>query len=314
MSIITKEIDGICEGRVAIVTGAGRGIGRGEAIELARQGAKVVVNDIGANPDGSDTSEGPASEVAAEIRSFGGEAIANTDDISTWAGAERLIQSAIDAFGQLDVLVNNAGILRDRMIVNTTEEEFDDVVRVHLKGTFATTRFAAEHWRARSKAGEELDARLINTSSASGIYGNVGQANYGAAKAGIASLTIIASRELARYGVTANAVAPAARTRMTTEGTRQRMGEFAEDEFDPFHPDNVAPLIAWLASPASSHITGRVFNAAGGLVGVSEGWRLGPHVDIKQRWDARALDDVIPGLVAEAAPVPGINGRPPEAP
>ena len=309
----TREVDGICEGRVAIVTGGGRGIGRGEAIELARQGAKVVVNDIGADPHGGGGSAGPASEVAAEIRAFGGEALANTDDISSWAGAERLVRSAIEAFGQLDVLVNNAGILRDRMIVNTTEEEFDDVIRVHLKGTFATTRFAAEHWRERSKAGEELDARLINTSSASGIYGNVGQANYGAAKAGIASFTIIASRELSRYGVTCNAIAPAARTRMTTEGTRQRMGEFADGEFDPHHPDNVAPLIAWLASPASRGITGRVFNAAGGLVGVSEGWRLGPHVDIHARWDARALDDVIPRLVAEAAPVPGISGRPVEA-
>lgn len=313
MSTIIKEADGICEGRVAIVTGAGRGIGRGEAIELARHGAKVVVNDIGADPHGGGLSAGPASDVAAEIREFGGEAIANTDDISTWAGAERLIKAAISEFGQLDVLVNNAGILRDRMIVNTTEEEFDDVVRVHLKGTFATTRFAAAHWRERSKAGEELDARLINTSSASGIYGNVGQANYGAAKAGIASLTIIASRELGRYGVTCNAIAPAARTRMTTEGTRQRMGEFAEGEFDPHHPDNVAPLIAWLASPASRGITGRVFNAAGGLVGVSEGWRLGPHVDINARWDARALDDVVPGLVADAAPVPTISGRPIEA-
>jgi NAD(P)-dependent dehydrogenase (short-subunit alcohol dehydrogenase family) len=319
----TLEPDGICAGRVAVVTGAGRGIGRGEAIELARQGAKVIVNDLGAKtdgtldgsgPSGSVADSGPAHDVVAEIRAFGGEATANTDDISTWDGAERLVKSAIATYGQLDVLVNNAGILRDRMLVNMTEDEFDSVLRVHLKGTFATTRFAAAHWRDRSKAGEQLDARLINTSSASGIYGNVGQANYGAAKAGIASLTIIASKELGRYGVTANAIAPAARTRMTTDRTRERMGVFGEDEFDPHHPDNVGPLVAWLASPASRGITGRVFNTSGGFIGVSEGWRLGPSVDIHARWDARALDDVVPRLVAEAAPVSEISGRPPATP
>jgi NAD(P)-dependent dehydrogenase (short-subunit alcohol dehydrogenase family) len=310
--MIEREPDGICAGRVAVVTGAGRGIGRGEAIELARQGAMVVVNDLGAETDGSNQSSGPAHEVVEEIRSFGGEAVANTDDISTWSGAQRLIESAIASFGRLDVLVNNAGILRDRMIVNMTEAEWDDVVRVHLKGTFATTRFAAEHWRNRSKAGEELDARLINTSSASGIYGNVGQANYGAAKAGIASFTIIAAKELGRYGVTANAIAPAARTRMTTERTRERMGEFSPDEFDPHHPDNLGPIVAWLASPASRSITGRVFNASGGLVGVSEGWRLGPTVDIGARWDTRAFDEVIPSLVAAAVPMSDISGRPAE--
>lgn len=314
MNELKLEEDGICEGRVAVVTGGGRGIGRGEAIELARQGASVVVNDLGAKPDGTSASQGPAQDVADEINAFGGRAIANTDDISSFAGAENCIKSAISEFGRLDVLVNNAGILRDRMIVNMTEEEWDDCIRVHLKGTFATTRFAAEHWRERSKAGEELDARLINTSSASGIYGNVGQSNYGAAKAGIASFTIIASKELGRYGVTANAVAPAARTRMTTERTRERMGEFAENEFDPHHPDNLGPIIAWIASPASRGITGRVFNASGGMIGVSEGWNLGPSVDIGARWDARALDDVIPDLVAQAAPVSEISGRPPQPP
>jgi NAD(P)-dependent dehydrogenase (short-subunit alcohol dehydrogenase family) len=308
VSELQLEPDGICQGRVAVVTGAGRGIGRGEAIELARQGASVVVNDLGSNADGSEASTGPAHDVVAEIRSFGGTAEANTDDISTWNGAEALVRQAIDTYGSLDVVVNNAGILRDRMLVNMTEAEFDDVVRVHLKGTFATTRFASEHWRERSKAGEELDARLINTSSASGIYGNVGQSNYGAAKAGIASLTIIASRELARYGVTCNAIAPAARTRMTTDRTRERMGTFADDEFDPHHPDNLGPLVAWLASPASRSITGRVFNAGGGHISVAEGWNRGPAVDIDARWDARALDDVIPQLVADAAPVPGISG------
>ena len=302
--------DEICEGRVAVVTGAGRGIGRGEAIELARQGAKVIVNDLGSESDGSSESTAPAESVAEEIRAFGGEAQANTDDVSTWAGAEGLIAQAIDAYGALDVVVNNAGILRDRMIVNMTEEEWDDVIRVHLKSTFATTRFAAAYWRKRSKAGEENDARLINTSSASGIYGNTGQANYGAAKAGIASFTIIASKELGRYGVTANAVAPAARTRMTTEGTRERMGTFDEDQFDPYHPDNLGPLVAWLASDQSRAITGRVFNAGGGHIGVSEGWRAGPAVDIDARWKAGELGDVIPQLVSDAVPISDISGEP----
>jgi NAD(P)-dependent dehydrogenase (short-subunit alcohol dehydrogenase family) len=311
---ISLEPDGICAGRVAIVTGAGRGIGRGEAIELARQGASVVVNDIGANADGSDQSSGPANDVVQEILAFGGKATANVDDVSSWEGAQRLVRTAIDTYGRLDVLVNNAGIIRDRMLVNMSEAEYDDVVRVHLKGTFATMRFASEYWRERSKAGEQVDARVINTSSASGIYGNVGQSNYGAAKAGIASLTIIASKELARYGVTVNAIAPSALTRMITEGTRKRMEAQANEAFDPHHPDNVAPIVAWLASPASRGITGRVFNTGGGMIGVSEGWRLGPHVDLGARWDPRALDDVVPQLVADAAPVSSISGRPPEQP
>ncbi len=302
--------DGICAGRIAVVTGAGRGIGRGEAIELARQGAKVIVNDLGAESDGSSASTTPATEVVDEIRSFGGLAEVNTGDVSTWAGAQSLVEQAIDTFGGLDIVVNNAGILRDRMIVNMTEDEWDDVIRVHLKSTFATTHFAAGYWRNRSKAGEQNDARIINTSSASGIYGNTGQANYGAAKAGIASFTIIASKELGRYDVTANAIAPAARTRMTTPGTRERMGTFAEGEFDPHHPDNLGPIVAWLASPASRAITGRVFNAHGGHIGVSEGWRAGPSVDIDARWDARELGEIIPRLVEEALPVSDISGKP----
>ena len=300
--------EGICAARVAVVTGAGRGIGRGEALELARQGAKVIVNDLGSESDGSSASETPAHEVVTEIRNLGGQAEVNTSDVSSWKGAQSLIEQAIETYGGLDVVVNNAGILRDRMIVNMTEQEWDDVVRVHLKGTFATTHFAAAYWRERSKAGEENDARIINTSSASGIYGNTGQANYGAAKAGIASFTIIASKELGRYGVTANAIAPAARTRMTTPGTRERMGTYSEAEFDPHHPDNLGPLVAWLASPESRNITGRVFNAGGGHIGVSEGWRAGPSVDIDARWDARELGEVVPGLVEEALPVADISG------
>ena len=206
---------GLCEGRVCIVTGAGRGIGREHSLMLAEQGAKVVVNDLGGSMDGEGHEAGPAQQVVDEIKAMGGEAVANTDDISDWAGAEKLVQQAIDSFGRLDVLINNAGILRDRMLANMSEAEWDAVIKVHLKGTAGPSHFAAAYWREQSKAGNEVDGRIINTSSPSGIYGNVGQTNYGAAKAGIASFTIIAAMELARYGVTVNAIAPAALTRMT---------------------------------------------------------------------------------------------------
>ncbi|MGH9193339.1 MAG: SDR family NAD(P)-dependent oxidoreductase, partial [Acidimicrobiales bacterium] len=208
---------GICDDRVAIVTGAGRGIGREHALLLAAQGARVVVNDLGGAMDGTGSDTGPAHDVVEEITTQGGQAVASTDDVGDFAGAEKLVGTAIDAFGRLDVLINNAGILRDRMLINMSEAEWDAVIRVHLKGTFGPSHFAANHWRERSKAGDEIDARIVNTSSPSGIYGNVGQTNYGAAKAGIAAFTIIAAKELARYGVTVNAVAPAALTRMTAD-------------------------------------------------------------------------------------------------
>ena len=301
---------GICEGRVAIVTGAGRGIGRGHAIELARQGAKVVVNDLGADVHGSGTSADPANEVAEAIRGFGGEAIVNGDDVSDWEGAGRLVQSAIDTFGRLDVVVNNAGILRDRMLVNMTVDEWDAVIRVHLRGTFAPTRWAVAHWRERVKAGEANDARVINTSSSSGIYGNVGQANYGAAKAGIAAFTVIAAKELGRYGVTVNAIAPGARTRMTEDLQLARGVEPPKPgEFDARTPDNVAPVVAWLASPQSAQVTGRVFNVAGGRISVAEGWHAGPGVDKGDRWDPSELGPVITDLVARAAPNALMNGQ-----
>jgi NAD(P)-dependent dehydrogenase (short-subunit alcohol dehydrogenase family) len=207
---------GINDGRVVIITGAGRGIGRGHAIEFARQGAKVVVNDLGAEVDGTGSSAGPAGNVVEEIRGMGGEAVANGEDVSDPDGAKRLIDTAIETFGGLDVLVNNAGILRDRMLVNMTVEEWDAVIRVHLRGTFGPMRWAVEYWRDRSKAGETNDARIINTTSPSGIYGNVGQINYGAAKAGIASMTVIAAMELGRYGITVNAIAPAAQNPKTS--------------------------------------------------------------------------------------------------
>jgi NAD(P)-dependent dehydrogenase (short-subunit alcohol dehydrogenase family) len=292
---------GICSGRVAIVTGAGRGIGRGHALEFARQGASVVVNDLGAEVDGTGSSTGPAGAVVAEIRAAGGEAVANGDDVSVWTGAERLLRTALETYGRLDVLVNNAGILRDRMLVNMTESEWDKVIQVHLKGTFGPAHFAAEHWRERSRAGDEVDARIVNTSSTSGIFGNVGQTNYGAAKAGIAAFTIIAAQELGRYGVTVNAIAPGARTRMTENlrGARAASGP-GPGGFDDSAPENVAPLVVWLGSPESRGVTGQVFLVGGGRIGVARGWQRGPAVDKGARWAPEELSEVVPALVAEA--------------
>jgi NAD(P)-dependent dehydrogenase (short-subunit alcohol dehydrogenase family) len=301
---------GINDGRIVVITGAGRGIGREHALEFASQGAKIVVNDLGAQVDGTGSSAGPAGEVVDEIRGMGAEAVANGDDVSDYEGAGRLVQTAIDTFGGLDVLVNNAGILRDRMMVNMTIEEWDAVIRVHLRGTFAPMRHASEYWRNRSKAGETNDARIINTTSPSGIYGNVGQTNYGAAKAGIASMTIIAAMELGRYGVTVNAIAPAALTRMTENlGMGAASAAKKPEEFDPLDPGNIAPLVVWLGSPESAAITGRVFNVMGGNISVAEGWVAGPGVDKDDRWDPAELGGVIPGLVEKAAPNANMGGK-----
>ena len=304
-------MSGLCEGRVVIVTGAGRGIGREYALELARQGASVVVNDLGSELDGSGASIGPAQEVVEEICATGGRAVVNGDDVADEAGAERLISTAVEEFGRLDVLVNNAGILRDRTLVNMTFAEWDEVIRVHLRGTFGPTHFAANYWRDRSKAGDDVYARIINTSSPSGLYGNIGQANYGAAKAGIASFTIICAMELARYGVTANAIAPAAATRMTIP-LRAARGAPAEppEGFDASAPDNIAPIVVWLASRESAGVTGRVFNVRGGRISVAEGWRAGPSVSRDRRWDPAELGDIVPGLVAEAQPNANMGGVP----
>jgi NAD(P)-dependent dehydrogenase (short-subunit alcohol dehydrogenase family) len=301
---------GICDGRIVVITGAGRGIGREHALEFASQGAKIVVNDLGAEIDGSGSSAGPAGEVVDEIRGMGGEAVANGDDVSDYEGAGRLIQTAIDSFGGLDVLVNNAGILRDRMLVNMTIEEWDAVIRVHLRGTFAPTRHAVEYWRNRSKAGETNDARVINTTSPSGIYGNVGQTNYGAAKAGIASFTVIAAMELGRYGITVNAIAPAALTRMTESLSMGAQSAATKpEEFDPLDPGNIAPLVVWLGSSESAEITGRVFNVLGGEISVAEGWVAGPGADKKDRWDPAELGKVVHDLVAKAAPNANMRGK-----
>jgi NAD(P)-dependent dehydrogenase (short-subunit alcohol dehydrogenase family) len=295
-------LTGICEGRVVVITGAGRGIGRAHALEFARQGARVVVNDAGADLGGDGRSAGPAQTVVGEIQALGGEAIANTNDVADWAGAAQVVQDAIDGFGRLDVLVNNAGFLRDRMLVSLSEQEWDDVVRVHLKGHFAMLRHAAAHWRERSKAGEapgDIDARIINTSSGAGLLGSVGQGNYSAAKAGIAGLTVVAAAELGRYGVTVNAIAPAARTRMTEQVFAATMAA-PEDGFDAMAPENVSPLVAWLGSDQSAHITGRMFEVEAGIISLATAWQHGPRVDRGARWDAADVGKAVDGLIAEA--------------
>ena len=295
----------LCEGRIAIVTGAGRGIGREHALSLAAHGARVVVNDLGGTRDGSGASAGPAEEVVATIRSAGGEAIVNADDVSDWGGAERLVRQAVDTFGGLDVLVNNAGILRDRMLVNMTEAEWDAVIKVHLKGTFAPAHFAAAYWRDRSKAmGRGVDARLINTTSISGMFGNAGQTNYGAAKAGIAAFTVIAARELTRYGVTVNAVAPGALTRMTEDLS---LGQASEADREAMHPRWIAPIVTWLASRESSGVTGRIFEATGRLFAVAEGWHRGPGAAPVD--DPTKLGPIVTDLVARARKNSGMDGR-----
>ena len=299
---------GICAGRIVIVTGSGRGIGRGHALELAHQGAKVVVNDLGCELDGSGGGTGPAGEVVEEIRASGGEAIANGDDVADWGGAGRLVQSAIEAFGDLHAVVNNAGFVRDRMFANVAEDEWDAVVRVHLKGHFCVARHAAAHWRDQAKAGTPVSGRIVNTSSGAGILGSIGQAAYSAAKAGIATLTLVQAAELGRYGVTANALAPAARTRMTEGVFTEMMAEVDGGAFDAMAPENVAPIVAWLVSEDSADVTGQLFEVEGGKVGIATGWQHGPTRDKGDRWDPAELGAVVRELLADApaaAPVYG---------
>jgi NAD(P)-dependent dehydrogenase (short-subunit alcohol dehydrogenase family) len=295
----------LCEGKIAIVTGAGRGIGREHALSLASQGAKVVVNDLGGNIDGSGGDLSPAEQVVQEIKGMGGEAVANGDSVSDWAGAERLINTAIETFGDLNIVVNNAGILRDRMLFSMSEAEWDAVINVHLKGTFAPTRFACVYWREQSKAGKPVSGRIINTTSVSGIYGNPGQTNYGAAKAGIASFTNIAALEMARYGVTVNAVAPVALTRMT-EG----LGPAPESDEDreKRSPRWIAPIVTWLASDEAAEVTGRIFEASGDVLAVSEGWVRGPkHAPVD---DPTVLGPIVAELLAKARKNSGMDGTP----
>ena len=275
------------EGKVAIVTGAGRGIGREHALALAHAGASVVVNDRGASLAGEGEDASPAQEVVNEIVAAGGKAVASYADVSDFGAAEELVARAVDRYGGLDILVLNAGILRDRMLVNMTEEEWDAVIAVHLKGHFAPLRHAGAYWRERSKAGEDVRGRVITTSSPSGVFGNVGQANYGAAKAGIAGLTLIAAQELGRYGVTVNCIAPNARTRMTEE----TFGELArpEDGFDPLDPANMSPLVVALAADEAQDITGQCFFVWGGVVNMLRPWEAGEGFVSEGRWDSDEL-------------------------
>jgi NAD(P)-dependent dehydrogenase (short-subunit alcohol dehydrogenase family) len=269
-------------------------------LELARQGAKVVVNDLGTGREGAGRSGGPALEVVEEIRDLGGQAVANSDDVADWGGAGRLVKMALSAYGRLDVLVNNAGFVRDRMLISMTEQEWDEVIRVHLKGHFLPLRHAGAHWRERSKSGQVVDARVINTSSGAGLFGSAGQGNYSAAKAGIAGLTQVAAAELGRYGVTVNAIAPAARTRMTEEAFAPTMAG-PEGGFDDLDPANVAPLVAWLGSAESAHVTGRVFEVEGGAISIADGWRHGPRVDRGARWEPAEIGDAVAKLLIDAA-------------
>jgi NAD(P)-dependent dehydrogenase (short-subunit alcohol dehydrogenase family) len=297
----------LCKGRVVIVTGGGRGIGREHCLEFARQGAKVVVNDLGAELDGSGGGTGPGGEVVEEIRAMGGEAIANGDDVAEFDGGGRLVQSAIDAFGKVDVIVNNAGILRDRMFVSATEDEWDAVLRVHLKGHFCTARHAGAHWRERSKAGEDVNGRIINTSSGAGLQGSVGQSTYSVAKAGIAALTLVQAAEMGRYGVTSNGIAPAARTRMTEKVFADMMAE-SDTGFDAMAAENIAPLVVWLGSEESREVTGRIFEVEGGKISVADGWRKGPEVDKGARWDPAEVGAAVNDVISRSVPPQKVYG------
>ncbi len=290
---------GALDGRVAIITGAGRGIGREHALLFASEGAKLVINDLGGAVDGSGDDRSPAQQVVDEIKAMGGEAVANGDNIAEWEGGQRLINTAVEAFGDLHVLINNAGILRDRVLVNMTEEEWDAVVEVHLKGHFVPTRWAAAYWREQAKAGKEVKANVVNTSSTSGLLGNPGQTNYGAAKAGIAAFTIICGQELSRYGVRCNAIAPAARTRMT-EAT-PGLGEIVkapEDpgKFDVWNPANISPLVAYL-SREDCDTTGKVFFVQGGTVKLFQGWTMTEGIERNDRWTVADLESEMKKLV-----------------
>ncbi|MDJ0384326.1 SDR family oxidoreductase [Streptomyces sp. G-G2] len=299
---------GIAEDRVVVVTGAGRGLGRAHALAFAAEGARIVVNDLGVGLDGLPEPQGPAAHVVAEIRALGGEAVAHGGDIATTEGASSLVECALDSFGRLDTLVNNAGFLRDRMLVNLGEDEWDAVMRVHLKGHFLPLRHAAAHWRAESKAGREAAARVINTSSGAGLLGSVGQGNYSAAKAGILGLTLVAAAEMGRYGVQVNAIAPAARTRMTEATFAETMAAPGEGDFDAMAPENVSPLVVWLGADASAGVSGRVFEVEGGRITVMEGWRPGPTVSRGARWAPAEAGEAVAGLLATSEPPRPVYG------
>ena len=297
---------GICEGRVVIVTGAGNGMGKAYALGLAAEGAKVVVNDLGVGTHGEDgATKGAAELVVDEIRAAGGEAVADTGDVADWEAGKRMVDLAVSTFGRLDAVINNAGFVRDRMFVSCTPEEWDAVTRVHLRGYFCTSRHAVDYWRAQQKAGNPIDARIINTTSGAGLQGSIGQSAYSAAKAGIATLTLVQAAELARYGITANALAPNARTRMTATAFDMSVGE---GDFDVYAPENMAPLVSYLVSGQSKNVTGQVFELKGGRVFLSQGWTDSPAYDKGARLTADEMAPIVDKLLAEREPAKPVYG------
>jgi NAD(P)-dependent dehydrogenase (short-subunit alcohol dehydrogenase family) len=297
---------GICEGRVVVVTGAGRGIGRAHAIAFAAEGARVVVNDIGASLDGVGSDLSPALEVVKEIEAAGGEAVVNADDVSDWDGAASLVATALDSFGALDTLVCNAGIVRDRMIVNMSIDEWDAVIRVHLRGLFCPVRHAVSYWRAEHKAGRPRAARIVTTSSGAGLFGSVSQANYSTAKAGIAGFTVVAAAELGRYDILVNTIVPSARSRMTEDAFPDMMARPASG-FDRMAPENVSPVVVWLGSEWCD-VTGRAFEMQGGELSVADGWQHGAVVDKGDRWEPAEIGAVVHDLLAAAPPPAPVYG------
>ena len=289
---------GLCDDRVVIVTGAGRGLGRAYAMGLAAEGAKVVVNDLGVGTHGDATTERPAETVAEEIRAAGGEAVANFDDVTDWEAGKRIVDCALDSFGGLHAVVNNAGFVRDRMFVSCMPEEWDVVMNIHLRGHFCISRHAVDYWRAETKAGRQVAARIVNTTSGAGLQGSIGQSAYSAAKGGIASLTLVQAAELARYGITANGLAPNARTRMTETAFADAM-KAEEDKFDIYAPENTASLVSWLCSEASSEVTGQIFELLGGMVRICLGWNDGPKFDKTARWETAEIGECITQLMRE---------------
>ena len=289
---------GICDGRTVIITGAAGGLGKAYALAFAAQGANVVVNDIGTSLAGEGRDTSAADAVVAQIKEAGGKAVANYEDITDWDAAKRIVAAAVDTFGDLHVVVNNAGIVRDRMFVSATLDEWDATMQVHLRGHFCVSRHAVDYWRSRVKAGYEVDARIINTTSGAGLQGSIAQSAYATAKGGIAALTLVQAAELGRYGITANALAPAARTRMTEEAFADKMAT-AGDSFDVMDPANIAPTVVWLGSAESKNVTGCVFELEGGKIMLEDGWREGPMVDAKARWQPADVGEAVYGLMRE---------------
>ena len=289
---------GICDNRTVIITGAARGLGRAYALAFAAEGANVVVNDIGTSLGGEGRDTSAADEVVAEILGSGGKAIANYEDVTDWDAADRIVAAAIEAFGDLHVVVNNAGIVRDRMFVSATLEEWDATMHVHLRGHFCISRHAVNYWRAKQKEGHDPDARIINTTSGAGLQGSIAQAAYSTAKGGIASLTLVQAAELGRYGITANALAPSARTRMTEQAFADKMATEGQ-AFDVMDPANIAPTVVWLGSAESRDVTGCVFELEGGKIMIEDGWREGPSVDKGGRWEPAQVGAAVENLLAE---------------